>query len=38
MGFPENHYVSDGMQGYQQLGNAVVPTMIGHVYNSIKVS
>jgi len=38
MGFPARHIVSDGIQGYQQLGNAVVPEMIGHVYNSIKVS
>jgi len=37
MGFPQSHYVSAGMQGYQQLGNAVIPPMIGHVYDSIKV-
>lgn len=37
MGFPQDFYVSDGMQGYQQLGNAVIPPMIGHVYDSIKV-
>ncbi|MDR1695565.1 MAG: DNA cytosine methyltransferase [Endomicrobium sp.] len=37
MGFPTRHFVSDGMQGYQQLGNAVVPEMIGYVYDSIKV-
>lgn len=36
MGFPKNHYVSEGMQGYQQLGNAVIPPMISHVYDSIK--
>jgi len=36
MGFPVKHFVSDGLQGYQQLGNAVVPKMIGYVYNSIK--
>lgn len=36
MGFPKSHYVSDGMQGYQQLGNAVIPPMISHVYDSIK--
>lgn len=36
MGFPIFHYVSDGVQGYQQLGNAVIPDMISHVYNSIK--
>ncbi|MDR3092410.1 MAG: DNA cytosine methyltransferase [Endomicrobium sp.] len=38
MGFSIRHKVSDGPQGYQQLGNAVVPDMIGHVYDSIKVS
>lgn len=37
MGFPINHYVSLGLQGYQQLGNAVIPSMIGYVYDSIKV-
>jgi DNA (cytosine-5)-methyltransferase 1 len=37
MGFPTRHFVSDGIQGYQQLGNAVVPEMIGYVYDSIKV-
>jgi DNA (cytosine-5)-methyltransferase 1 len=35
MGFPDCHIVSGGMQGYQQLGNAVVPEMIGYVYDSI---
>jgi DNA (cytosine-5)-methyltransferase 1 len=37
MGFPARHFVSDGMQGHQQLGNAVVPEMIGYVYDSVKV-
>jgi DNA (cytosine-5)-methyltransferase 1 len=37
MGFPLNHKVSHGLQGYQQLGNAVVPAMIGHVYDSIRI-
>jgi DNA (cytosine-5)-methyltransferase 1 len=37
MGFPKKHKVSNGLQGYQQLGNAVVPDMIGHVYDSIRV-
>ncbi len=36
MGFPTEHKVSSGTQGYQQLGNAVVPAMIGYVYDSIK--
>lgn len=37
MGFPETHHVSKGVQGYQQLGNAVIPSMITNVYDSIKV-
>jgi len=37
MGFPETWEVSEGSQGYQQLGNAVIPTMVGYVYDSIKV-
>ncbi len=36
MGFPVNYKVSDGIRGYQQLGNAVIPAMIGNVYDSIK--
>jgi len=36
MGFPIKHKVSNGTQGYQQLGNAVIPDMIGYVYDSIK--
>ncbi|ACL34349.1 DNA (cytosine-5-)-methyltransferase [Borreliella burgdorferi] len=37
MGFSDNHYVSEGMQGYQQLGNAVIPSMIEHVYRAIRI-
>jgi len=37
MGFPVTWEVSEGVQGYQQLGNAVIPTMVGYVYDSIKV-
>ncbi|AHA27538.1 DNA cytosine methyltransferase [Candidatus Liberibacter americanus] len=37
MGFPTRHKVSNGLQGYKQLGNAVVPDMIGHVYDSIRI-
>lgn len=37
MGFPDTHIISKGNQGYQQLGNAVVPAMIGHVYDSVQV-
>ncbi|MCL2096281.1 MAG: DNA cytosine methyltransferase [Oscillospiraceae bacterium] len=36
MGFDVSHIVSGGIQGYQQLGNAVVPDMVGYVYDSIK--
>lgn len=37
MGFPDHHIVSTGIQGYKQLGNAVIPTMIEQVYDSIMV-
>ena len=37
MGFPKKYKVSGGVQGYQQLGNAVVPAMIGYVYDSIEI-
>jgi DNA (cytosine-5)-methyltransferase 1 len=36
MGFPDTHIVSAGTQGYQQLGNAVIPVMIGLVYDNIE--
>ena len=36
MGFNLNHLVSDGLKGYQQLGNAVIPRMIGNIWDSIK--
>ncbi len=35
MGFEKSHKVSDGINGYRQLGNAVIPPMIGHVYANI---
>lgn len=38
MGFKDTHIVSNGTQGYQQLGNAVIPPMIEYVWNSIKVA
>ncbi len=38
MGFPKNFTVSTGVEGYKQLGNAVIPEMIGNVYDSIKVA
>ena len=37
MGFPNKHIVSQGVQGYKQLGNAVIPEMIGLVYDNIEV-
>ena len=36
MGFPDNHYVTEGRQGYKQLGNAVIPKMIECVYKGMK--
>jgi DNA (cytosine-5)-methyltransferase 1 len=36
MGFPVTYKVSTGVQGYQQLGNAVIPSMIEHIYENIK--
>ena len=38
MGFPETFYVSEGIQGYRQLGNTVIPAMISHVYDSIRAT
>lgn len=37
MGFPDNYLVSTGIQGYKQLGNAVMPPMIEKVYDNITV-
>ena len=38
MGFSKRHYVSNGMQGYKQLGNAVCVSMVGKVYDSIRAA
>jgi DNA (cytosine-5)-methyltransferase 1 len=38
MGFGLKHFVSEGLKGYQQLGNAVIPKMIANVWDSIKVT
>ncbi|MFU7502162.1 MAG: hypothetical protein ACE1S7_01595 [Candidatus Tisiphia sp.] len=38
MGFPKNHHVIEGIKGYQQLGNAVIPKMISNNYDSIGIS
>ena len=37
MGFPENHKVSHGREGYKQLGNAVMPPMIELIYKGIRL-
>ncbi len=36
MGFPISHITTEGSQSYQQLGNAVIPTMIEQVWNNIR--
>lgn len=38
MGFEKTHYIAEGIKGYQQLGNAVIPKMISNVYDSIRVA
>lgn len=38
MGFSKGHKVSHGLQGYKQLGNAVIPAMVGMVFDNIEVS
>lgn len=38
MGYPENFYVSEGSDGYKQLGNSIIPAMVGLVYDSIRVA
>ncbi|AAY60988.1 modification methylase HhaI [Rickettsia felis str. Pedreira] len=35
MGFPQDHYVADGLKGYRQLGNSVIPQIIANIYDSI---
>ncbi len=37
MGFDKRHFVSDGIQGYRQLGNAVIPTMIKRMYECVGI-
>ena len=36
MGFELNHKVNNGLQGYKQLGNSVIPKMIEVVWDSIQ--
>jgi len=36
MGFPDHHILSPGRTAaYEQLGNAVIPKMVGHIYDAI---
>ncbi len=37
MGFHADHIVSDGIAGYRQLGNAVIPGMINQIYDGVRV-
>lgn len=37
MGFDESHITAVGIQGYRQLGNAVIPDMVTKSYDSIVV-
>ena len=37
MGFERSFHVSDGLAGYSQLGNAVIPSMINAIYDSVRI-
>ncbi|GHU54340.1 cytosine-specific methyltransferase [Clostridia bacterium] len=37
MGFPDSHIVSNGLEGYKQLGNAVIPKMVSVVYEGLNI-
>ncbi len=37
MQFPEDFIVSPGIQGYKQLGNAVIPSLIEKVYDGVVI-
>ena len=37
MTFPDSHYVSAGVNGYKQLGNAIMPSMVERIYDSIAI-
>ena len=37
MGFEKAFHVSDGLAGYSQLGNAVIPSMINQIYDSVRI-
>ena len=36
MGFDPKHAVSKGTAGYKQLGNAVIPGMVGRIYDGVR--
>ena len=38
MGFSKRHVVSRGTAGYRQLGNAVIPSMIGQIYDGVRMA
>lgn len=38
MGFRKQHYVSPGIAGYRQLGNAVIPGMVSKIYDSVRIA
>ncbi len=38
MGFGKKHQVGSGLSGYRQLGNAVIPEMIGHVFDGVRAA
>ncbi len=35
MGFPDNHFVSEGNKGFAQLGNSIIPEMIKYIWQSL---
>ena len=37
MGFSDTHIVSDGVQGYKQIGNTVIPKMIELVFDGVTI-
>ncbi len=38
MGFNKRHIVGEGIEGYRQLGNAVIPPMITEIYNHVRIN
>ncbi|WP_232279119.1 hypothetical protein [Rickettsia akari] len=38
MGFPQDHYVADGLKGYRQLGNSVITQIIANIYDVIRAA